>query len=60
MMLVEKKLMSMIKKGNTHLFTSETPEKISYLLDRQIIEINKEKQQLDEIMPDLKLITNPL
>jgi hypothetical protein len=38
------------------MFTSEDPDKLMYLLDRKIVKINKEKQSLEQIIGDLKML----
>lgn len=57
--LTHKGLLTMTKKGNTFLYTIESPEKLFYLLERQKEKIMEQEQQLHRIMGELKNRMNP-
>jgi len=52
--LIEKGVVSFIVKGKTKYFTAIKPDLLYRFLDRQIIEIEKSKERLDEIVPELE------
>lgn len=56
--LVNKKLMNMIQKANTYVFSAEDPEKLLYILNKNILDINKQKNFVQKIMWDLKNFGN--
>jgi hypothetical protein len=57
--LVAKQLMAESQKGNTKLFTIESPEKLQKLLDLQQGKIKDRQLRLDMAIQDLKRIYNP-
>lgn len=57
--LIEKQLMVGSQKGNTKLFTLESPEKLQKLLDMQQEDLEVKQQKLEVAMQDLKRLFNP-
>lgn len=58
--LVEKGLFKVLSKNNSHLYIAEAPEKLLYLFNQQIQELEKDKEQLSLLLPELLKIYNPL
>jgi hypothetical protein len=42
--------MTMIQKSNTYIFSAEDPEKLIYLLNKEIEGIKKKKDNIEHIM----------
>jgi len=57
--LASKKIMTMIQKSNTYIFSAEEPEKLIYLLNKEISWIKKKKDSIEQIMWELRTIVNP-
>jgi len=58
--LVNKRVMTMVEKWNSYVFSPEDPEKLIYLLNREITKIQKKKEGVEKIMWDLKILMNPV
>lgn len=54
--LKERQLINALKKGNSIVYSPESPEKILFLLQKQRTEINRKKQAIDAILPQLKAL----
>ena len=54
--LTHKRIMTMIEHGNKYIFSAEEPEKLLYLLSREMSAINTKKESVEKIMWDLKNI----
>jgi sugar-specific transcriptional regulator TrmB len=58
--LVNKRLMTSVQKSNSFIFSPESPEKLMYLLNREVASINQRKEETEKIIWDLKVFMNPV
>jgi len=57
--LAKKGLIHSAKNKNTTSYTSESPDKLQFLLDRQKTELDEKQERINRIIGDLKIIENP-
>lgn len=58
--LVRKGLFKVITKNNTSLYNAESPEKLLFLFNQEIQELEKDKEKLKVHLPELLKLYNPL
>jgi len=57
--LVKKGLMTVVEKGNTFLYTPESPDKLLYFIDQEREVLDNREDQVNRIIGDLKSRMNP-
>ena len=57
--LVRRGVLQMVEKGNTYLFTAESPEKLTMLLRRQMVDLEEKEDRMQRVMGELKAMKNP-
>ncbi len=57
--LVRKKLITMVERNNTYIYTCEPPEKLLYLLQHEQEELKNKEDQVHRIIGTLKQMVNP-
>ena len=57
--LVKKNLFFETQKGNTFIYTIESPEKLLFLIKKEEEELQRKKEKVAKTVEELKLMVNP-
>lgn len=58
-LLAKRHLIESIQKGNTIIYSIDSPEKLFYILDQKEAELEEQRADLDRVMSTLKTMRNP-